>query len=232
MACGSSSKEVPETVGDSVPTVTPIDARPAMPDAAPAAAPVTVRDVLIAGSLTADEGRQVIEHNLPRWQECYEKALVADPELCGWASFEIEHARHGGFSSQVDSAEALDPADLMCMIFDLGAPSASLAAPGTTFRFMLVFTPPSKSPDECAPALLDRPDRSCATDDDCVAAMSYRFEDEHCCVLCPDTPANADWASKALDACRAKDHPDCPRKRCYPAPEVACKSGRCVATTK
>jgi hypothetical protein len=190
---------------------------------------VTAQQVSAVGNLTDAEGKQVIEHNLGRWQSCYSAVARNDPALCGWMRVEVDYHRHGGFGHSFAGSSITNAELLSCLSFDLGAPSPALAAPGTTFEFTLVFSPAERNESECEPPKALIPiDRGCTTDADCTGTYSMYVTGPRCCRSCNTEPVAKTWADPAGQACTTLGSEGCPMKKCAALQQTLCKRGSCV----
>jgi|GEM_PF-6414196 len=191
-------------------------------------ASVSVLAVSAAGGSDAAGGRKVVAYNVPAWQRCYARALASEPGLCGWMTVEVDHHRHGGFAHSFPASRIASAALMRCLSFDLRAPTEALSVPGTTYRFTLVFTPPSKTAAECGPkGGLHATDRRCRTDADCAAIRRLYVSAKNCCHSCNTDAVAKSWVAPAQRACAAIGSKGCPLKKCVALKLVRCHRGQC-----
>jgi hypothetical protein len=152
-----------------------------------------------------------------------------DPSLCGWMRVTVDYHRHGGFGHSFAGSSVTNAELSSCLSFDLGAPSPALAAPGTTFKFTLVFSPADRGEAECGPPKALVPiDRGCTTDADCTGTYSMYVSGPRCCRSCNTEPVAKTWAEPARQACATLGAETCPIKKCAAVHQTMCKQGTCV----
>jgi len=234
--CGGKRERAPEPQPPPSQPPAVFDAAPAPePEPEPAGPVVRVHSLEVGGNLGVSQGRAVIDHNLADWRACYATALQSEPALCGHLSVVIEHRRHGGFAHSYPRENTVRSAALSeCLSFDLRAPSKALAAPGTTYRLVLVFAPAADQVAACSPQPSEAPtelpamDRACTTDADCAAIYQRYVSDGACCHSCNTAAVAASSVPAANTACSRMGSEGCPVKKCAALAPVACVAGQCA----
>lgn len=130
----------------------PPKTEPPKPDPLDASArKVRIHAVNATGSTSTGDVREAVEFNLDRYEKCYEELLSRAPDACGSLELVLSYHRHGTWGHSGGSTFD-DEEFSRCIPYQLGFPSPSLAKPGTTYSFVLVFAPEPSRFGDCAPA--------------------------------------------------------------------------------
>ena len=85
-------------------------------------------------------------------------------------------------------------------------------------------------PRAAAAAAMPPVDRTCTSDDECVAMYTQYIDDDACCWSCTTDAVSKSWFEAATPICSKMGLKGCPKKKCSDLQPVTCSTGSCVVS--